>query len=230
VTVDRAAGISNAPISRSKDLLAAIPLMLWCLFGIWGFVILIAREWRTPDQALTVASQMLGIVYLLQIIVLLWLRRPPRLRMTANSARAYVMVAANAELLLLLLPKSAPPPELATLSAILLAAGTMGSGLALYFLGRAFAIFPQARHFTKTGVYRWSRHPLYLMETVATFGLALQFVQPWGLIVAAVNLGLQFPRMKMEEWVMTAAFPGYAVYAEATPRLLPFLPRVWFNR
>jgi protein-S-isoprenylcysteine O-methyltransferase Ste14 len=150
--------------------------------------------------------------------------------MTANGARAYVMVAANAELLLLLLPKSPPPSGLATVSTILLGAGTMGSGLALCSLGRSFAIFPQARHFIKTGVYRWSRHPLYLMETVATFGLALQFVQPWGLLVAVLNLGLQFPRMKMEERVMIAAFPGYAAYAAATPRLLPFLPPAWLNR
>lgn len=213
------------PISRRKDLLAATPLILWCLFGIWGFVIQIGRGQETLLQ---MAAQIAGMLYLGLTAVLLILRRPPLLRLIDNGVRLFVLIAANFQLLLLLLPHAKPSPAIAALSACLLLIGTCGSIWALAALGRGFAIFPQARLLATDGPYRFIRHPLYVMESIAGFGLALQFRQPWGLLMAFIALALQFPRMRLEERVMTKAFPDYADYARHTPQFVPFLHRVEF--
>jgi protein-S-isoprenylcysteine O-methyltransferase Ste14 len=214
-----------APISRGWDLLAAAPLMLWCLVGIAGFAIQIFREWPVAGLGAWVeaAPQLAGALYLAQKVFLLSVRRLPQLRYADNRVRAFTLLAANFDLSLLLLPKVQLPPAEATLSAILLLAGTISSIFVLHALGKSFAIFPQARMLVTEGPYHFIRHPLYVTEEISALGLSLQFVQPWGLLVALASFLLQFPRMRYEEMVLSRAFPEYPAYARRTPRFLPFL-------
>jgi len=221
-------GFLSAPISRRWDFMAAAPLILLCLVGIAGFGIQIYREWPVAgiDARVGAATQFAGGLYLSQKIYLLSVRRLPLLRFAGNRVRAFCLLAANFELSLLLLPQAHPPPAEAMLSTILLLAGTISSMTVLHALGKSFAIFPQARILVTQGPYRFVRHPLYLVEEISTLGLSLQFIQPWGLLVAVFSFLLQFPRMRYEETALTKAFADYAAYARRTPRLLPFL---WFG-
>jgi protein-S-isoprenylcysteine O-methyltransferase Ste14 len=88
-------------------------------------------------------------------------------------------------------------------------------------LGRAFSILPQARQFVSSGPYRFVRHPLYLAEQIATWGLMLQFEQPWAVLIALGSLALQFPRMRFEEEILQQVFPDYALYAARTRKIVP---------
>jgi protein-S-isoprenylcysteine O-methyltransferase Ste14 len=124
-----------------------------------------------------------------------------------------------------LLPKIVPSATLATISLVLIVMGTLGSIAALAWLGKGFAIFPQARQLVTNGPYRFVRHPLYLCEQISLFGICLQYVQPWGLLIAVAGLGLQFPRMHYEEEVLARAFPEYRSYARSVPLLVPGLYR-----
>ena len=65
------------------------------------------------------------------------------------------------------------------------------------------------------------RHPLYVTEEIASLGLALQFVQPWGLLLAGAIFFLQLPRIRFEESVLAEAFPEYRAYARRTPMFFP---------
>lgn len=221
----------SAPISRRWDLLAATPLMLLCLVGIAGFAIQIFREGSVAGLSawVQVVSQLAGALYLAQKVFLLCVRKVPLLRFVDNHVRAFTLFAANFDLSLLLLPKVQLPPGAATLSAIMLLAGTVSSIYVLHSLSKSFAIFPQARILVTRGPYRFVRHPLYLTEEISTLGLSLLFVQPWGLLAAVISFLLQFPRMQYEETVLIQAFPDYSAYARRTPRILPFL-RFGLNR
>ena len=66
-------------------------------------------------------------------------------------------------------------------------------------------------------------HPLYLFEQLATLGVALQYRQPWALLLVVASITIQFPRMHYEECVLRDTFPAYDAYARATPRVVPFL-------
>ena len=211
--------------------MAAVPLILLCLVGIAGFGIQVGREWPVagPNAWVQVASQFAGALYLAQRVFLLCVRRLPLLRFIDNRIRVFALLAANFDLSLLLLPKVQLSPAAATLSAIVLFAGTVSSIYVLHSLGKSFSVFPQARILVTHGPYRFVRHPLYLTEEISTLGFSLQFVQPWGLVMAVISFLLQFPRMRYEEAVLSRAFPDYAAYVRRTPRFLPFL-RFGFNR
>jgi protein-S-isoprenylcysteine O-methyltransferase Ste14 len=113
------------------------------------------------------------------------------------------------------------PPVVHAISAALIVLGTAGSIYSASYLGRAFSILPQARVLVVSGPYRFIRHPLYLSEFIASFGVMLQFAQPWSLAITLAAIALQFPRMAFEERVLGAAFPAYKDHMMRTQRLIP---------
>jgi protein-S-isoprenylcysteine O-methyltransferase Ste14 len=108
-------------------------------------------------------------------------------------------------------------------ASIVIIIGLTGSSIALWFLGRAFSILPQARILVTRGPYAYVRHPLYLSEFVAAFGVMLLYQQPWSALVYVVGVALQLGRIHFEERVLVWQFPLYQAYARRTARLLPSL-------
>jgi protein-S-isoprenylcysteine O-methyltransferase Ste14 len=93
--------------------------------------------------------------------------------------------------------------------------------LVLVWLGRGFAIFPQARRLATGGPYRLVRHPLYLCEQISLFGICVPYLQPWAFLIVLIGFGLQFPRMAYEEDILARTFPRYADYAARTSKIIP---------
>ena len=94
---------------------------------------------------------------------------------------------------------------------------------AVLVLGRCFGVLPEARGLVTRGPYGVVRHPVYLGELAACAGLLLAAPTAWNLFVAAVFVGAQALRMRLEENELGAHFPEYARYAAETPRLFPRL-------
>ena len=118
-----------------------------------------------------------------------------------------------------------PPEELSSglylVSLLLIIGGTVFAVWATLTLARSISIMPEARRLVTSGPYAFVRHPLYLGEFVVLFGIALQHMMPWALLLLAVQCVFQFERMKNEERVLARAFPNYADYITRTARLLP---------
>lgn len=210
--------------SRFRDIAAGSPLIVFCGIAIIGFGIQIARQWPTRDgfsSYAVIASEAMGAVFLATQLILTCVRRLPIDKAHGWRPRAWALVGANSSYSLVLLPKTVPSATLATISLALIVIGTLGSIAALAWLGKGFAILPQARQLVTNGPYRLVRHPLYLCEQLSLFEISLHYIQPWGLLIAIIGLGLQFPRMRYEEAVLTRAFPEYQSYAQAVPLLVP---------
>jgi protein-S-isoprenylcysteine O-methyltransferase Ste14 len=94
---------------------------------------------------------------------------------------------------------------------------------AVWHLGTAFSIVPEARKLVRTGPYRWIRHPLYLAGYLIGLGLLAVKFSP-----AAIGLFLGFAvsqglRMVYEEQVLSAALPEYREYRRRTWALVPYV-------
>ena len=212
--------------TRWWDLAAAMPVILLCVFGAGGLTIRIHGQW--PPRAdfsngLIIISEVSGAVFLLFQAGLLCIRRLPVAKATGIAPRFCAFAAAYFSLLIVLIPKETPTPAGAIISSILTLSGTAGGIYTLLWLGKAFSILPQARVLVTTGPYRLVRHPLYLAEQISALGVALQFQQPWGMLIVLTSFGFQFPRMRYEERILEASFPAYRAYAIHRARIIPFL-------
>lgn len=211
---------------RAWDLGAAIPLIALCLLASSGFVIMIVHEWPSLHDGATllvVASQVCSTVFLLFQAGLLLVRRLPIAKAQGSAPRIWAVIGANFAFLMLLVPRAAPTPLMASVSSVLVLMGTACSIYTLGWLGKSFAVFPQARQLVTQGPYRFVRHPLYIAEQVSACGLALQYRQPWSLLIVSAGLLLQLPRMHFEEKILEATYASYGDYRRRTARLIPFL-------
>jgi protein-S-isoprenylcysteine O-methyltransferase Ste14 len=209
--------------SRLYDLLMGSPQILLCGFALAGFAILMPQQLGAvrPDYAPIVTEAVTGLFLALQL-VLVCVRRLPVKKAGGIAPKLWAFAAANLGYALLLLPRAGLGASMAGLATVIVVCGMTGSIVTLAYLGKAFSILPQARKLVTGGPYAYVRHPLYLCEQLATLGVAMQYRQPWGLMMVAASFAIQFPRMRYEEETLTAAFPEYRAYARVTPRIIPF--------
>src|SRR6202163_3847088 len=87
-------------------------------------------------------------------------------------------------------------------SDICLACGITWALYSLSYLGRRFSIVPEARGLVTTGPYRFTRHPIYLGEIIAGFGLVLPTLLSLHAVVFGIFLAAQVVRTYFEERVL----------------------------
>ena len=223
------------PLRRKLyDLFAAAPLIAWYLFGLTQMLppmtrqISLARLMIQTDPSVLPPVLVLGIVskictavFLALLVVMFAVRRVP----LHYPITFYPRFVAGAGTFLGIGIVMLPPEELSSglylVSLLSIIGGTVFSVWATITLARSISIMPEARRLITSGPYAFVRHPLYLGEFVVLFGIALQHLMPWALLLLAVQCVFQFERMKSEERVLAQAFPNYADYIARTARLLP---------
>jgi protein-S-isoprenylcysteine O-methyltransferase Ste14 len=186
----------------------------------------LARAWTDP--ALDSWAVALFIVLRAWVFgafaVLLFVRRPAA--SPARAPLAFIACAGALAAVAVINPPSTGSPTTSWVVAGDLVAlfGAIEMALAIAWLGRCFAVLPEARGLVTNGPYRLVRHPLYLGELTACFGLILANADGWNVAAGAMFGACQLCRMRLEEDALTRAYPDYAAYAAKTPRLLPLLP------
>jgi protein-S-isoprenylcysteine O-methyltransferase Ste14 len=215
--------------TKLYDLLAAAPLILWYALAIWQLAPGLAAEaaalWPAyrPGALLDLTARAATLVFLGLQIVLFLIRRVPQAKAPGIGPRLAALIGSNIQLAFLALPHAQMSLAATALSAVLVTLGTVAAIVVAVWLGRSFSVFPQARRLVVRGPYRAVRHPLYLAEQIATWGVVLQYAQPWSVLIGAASFAAQFPRMHYEEQILGEAYPGYADYAARTWRLIPYV-------
>jgi protein-S-isoprenylcysteine O-methyltransferase Ste14 len=216
--------------SKSYDLVTATPLIAWYLIGL-------ARQFPlTWVRATDLVHGRIGLLDFLQLValvgsfVLIFLliyllvaRRTPERRTHGVLPR---IIAVSGTFLGTTIPNLDAvrlPLSLQILAVLLIIAGAAGSLIAVSWLGRSFALMPEARKLVTGGPYAFVRHPLYAAEMIGISGLMLQFKQPWALILGGAVFALQYWRTIFEEHVLQEAYPSYAAYRARTWRFLPYI-------
>jgi len=112
-------------------------------------------------------------------------------------------------------------------------------GLALFVVGLTIALVGQItlwRYYSSTlvirenhqlitrGIYRFTRHPIYLGVIMACIGVPVYASSLYGLLTISALIPLFLNRIRMEERMLTEEFgDAYRTYREATSKLIPFI-------
>ncbi|MEO5806642.1 isoprenylcysteine carboxylmethyltransferase family protein [Devosia sp.] len=212
------------------DLLGRIGIVVFFGLGIFGKIRTIfsaIANWQDvaiEQKQLWMFSQLVVLLFLLTMVSITIFRlRPVK---AAQGIEPRITALAGTYLLgvLALVPEAAKLPPVFTVVATVLT--IVGFGLSIYvvrWLGRSFSIMAEARRLVTQGPYAIVRHPLYLTEEIGVIAVVLLNFSPLSVLVLAIQWALQLRRMHNEEKVLGAAFPEYAAYAAATPRVIPRL-------
>jgi protein-S-isoprenylcysteine O-methyltransferase Ste14 len=192
-----------------------------------------AARWAETADRLAMAS-------FLALVLIAYVRRPlPSRRASGVLPRVAAFVGGFLITPLALLPFLVPVPALVlglrvpALSFAGLALTLLGhclSAAAIGALGRSFSLVPEARGLVTRGAYRLVRHPVYVAEEVAALGVLLGNVSVLATAIVVVHAAVQLYRIRNEERVLAAEFPGYREYATRVGMLVPGLrwPRGWW--
>ena len=188
-------------------------------FGILRHTVDDPWSWAAVGHVLSSLAQTLFFVMATWIALV---RSQPVAKAVGLMPRLIALAAVISLFALPFLPQLPDPPTwLLFLSAGL---GFLGNGLAvlvLRWLGRSFSIMSEARKLVTSGPYRFVRHPLYVTEEIAIFGIFLPYWTWVGATFFFLHLIVQVVRLNNEEKVLRAAFPEYADYARRTAQLIP---------
>jgi protein-S-isoprenylcysteine O-methyltransferase Ste14 len=214
--------------TKAYDLFTASPLIAWYVFGLVRQVPLTSQRMSELVRGEITLLELLQLVALLGSFVLIFLliyllfaREVPHLKTEGGLPRMVAFCgtfAGNGFLYLKPMPLSLAVQILAD---VLIIAGAAGSFAALFRLGGAFSLMPEARKLVTDGPYALVRHPLYVAELIGVSGLVLQFQQPYAVALGACVFALQYWRTVYEERVLSAAYPEYVAYRSRTGRFLP---------
>jgi protein-S-isoprenylcysteine O-methyltransferase Ste14 len=213
------------------DILIALPLVAFYVRGARGeFPRVLFRVAQLLDGTATLTGtlQMLAlaasILFSLLLILLIFARSVPVGKSAGIVPRLVAVAGTFAGTAFLYLEPIALPLSLQIIATLMTMVGMLLSFLVLLKLGRSFSIMPEARRLITTGPYAIVRHPLYMVEEIAVFGMLIQFAGTFALGFAIGHVTLQYMRSVYEEQVLEATFADYGAYRLRTRwRFIPGL-------
>jgi protein-S-isoprenylcysteine O-methyltransferase Ste14 len=205
--------------------------------GVFGFLVAIQAELAFAGvqnafqgsldrtQAMYLLNRVLTVVFFGFLVVIYAVRSKAIARDHNPLAIAAALVGSFVLYGLFLIPGQGRSTDIWVLagSDMCLACGITWALYSLSYLGRRFSIVPEARGLVTSGPYRFARHPIYLGEIIAGFGLVLPTLLSLHAVVFAIFFGAQIVRSYYEERVLRSTYPQYEAYARHTRRLIPFV-------
>ena len=205
--------------------------------GVFGFLAAIQAELAYAGvqhalqgqldraEAMYLLNRILTVTFFVFVLVIYAVRSKAIAKDHNPIAIAAALIGSFVLYALFLIPGQGRSTDVAVLagSDVCLACGMTWALYSLTYLGNRFSIVPEARGLVTSGPYRLIRHPIYLGEITAGFGLVLPTLFSLHAVVFAFFLAAQLIRTYFEERVLRATYPQYEAYARHSRRLVPFI-------
>jgi protein-S-isoprenylcysteine O-methyltransferase Ste14 len=216
---------------RFYDLAMRLPILVWASLLAAHSMRCLAQDLRNDlllnstatSAAMGVAARSAVIAYLVIVAATVIVRLPPIAQAPGRQPRLTALLGTFFIMALAFFPAARLSLAGEGLSMLLIFLGNALAVLVLLKLRASFSIMAEARELVTTGAYRHIRHPLYLAEGIAAFGVLVQVFSPWTVLVMALHVAFQLKRMGNEEQLLQEAFPDYEAYKRGTARLIPGL-------
>lgn len=190
---------------------------------IWVFLsVPYLQRLTTAKAPVDTLQALVSLIFSLLPVVLFVVRRPV-ISKRSDVKGAVVALAGTFSPLVFGFLKISESQALLATGAALTFSGLLFSIISLAYLGRCFGIFPEVRGLVTYGPYRFIRHPLYLGEIVAVFGMAVSSFSAVALLLWLFFVSLQMWRAKNEERALTLNIPEYGEYQNKTKIVIPFV-------
>jgi protein-S-isoprenylcysteine O-methyltransferase Ste14 len=213
----------------TRDRLTRVVVVVWFLC-VEAFLIL-----QFLSAVLTASSSdTIGLIHLfaqacllLFVAMVVWLtvvRERPLAKAPGPQPRIAAFLGTNLILFgVFFMPPGADVGTLGLLaSAGLILTGHFLAVVVIRHLGRSFSIMAEARELVTNGPFAIVRHPLYMVEQLATVGVFIQIISWPATILFAAHFAIQLQRIRNEETVLRKAFPrDYDAYVARTACLIP---------
>lgn len=207
------------------DALMRLPFTCWVLACALAQAVRLIQYTRLapldPAHGIHMAMRIATISFLLLMAAAVVLRTCPSTKAGGWQPRISALAGTFLMYGIVVFPRRDLSPSAEVVSTLFTIVGSAGAIIALSQLGRSFSIMAESRRLVTSGPYRFVRHPLYLAEEIAIFGLFIQFASVWTGLIFLAQIAFQLRRIHNEELVLTTAFPEYGVYRRNTARLIP---------
>ena len=214
--------------TKAYDLLMAAPLiMLYGLCAMKQLPALVGKIGQAKPADLdfhfivSTLAELGAFVLVITILLFVLLREPAKARAKGLVPAIVAIAGTSFAVTVVWLPPIQMSLMISIVSLLLIIVGVTFSTYTMTYLGRSFSIMPAARTLVTTGPYSIVRHPLYLGEGMAIFGMMLQYLSPLAIVIVAMQFAFQVQRMKNEERILASQFPEYGDYMARTARVIP---------
>jgi protein-S-isoprenylcysteine O-methyltransferase Ste14 len=163
-----------------------VPLLVWALFAAMRQTMGLALTMQNSVDfvyAVHVTMRLSSIAFLLLIAVVVIARTRPSAKASGLEPRIAALAGSFLTYVIVLFPRRELSLSLEITSTVLILVGTLGAVMALSQLGRSFSVMAESRRLVTSGPYGFVRHPLYLTEGIAIFGLFIQYISLWTALV-----------------------------------------------
>lgn len=216
--------------TKTYDILIALPLIAWFGRGGWkdahnlaAHIEQIKAGTETTVGLLQMIAMAGAVLFCGLLIAMLLVRTAPRARAGGVMPRVLAVTGTFLGTAFLYLTPVPLPLSLQVTAVVLIIVAALLGVTVLCWLGKSFAIMPEARQLVTSGPYRLVRHPLYVVETIGMTAMLIQFFSLPGVALFVAYLAIQVGRAIFEEHILARTFPDYASYAARTARFIPFV-------
>jgi protein-S-isoprenylcysteine O-methyltransferase Ste14 len=218
-------GMNSARASYIADFAGRATLVAFFGFLTTNKIMGVMRMLQTPEDIrfLDFAANLAGLAFVMLVVGMTIVRLKPLRNAEGFEPRLSALVGTGLSMGIIALPQADIGVGLHITALVLILVGWILSVYVLLWLGRAFSIMAQARRLVSGGPYAIVRHPLYLCEEFAVFGIVITHLSIEAVLIMVVQWLFQLRRMANEEKVLREAFPEYEAYAKGTPKVIPRL-------